>query len=287
MYRGVIAAPAIINIHGDGFTMERGLSPQELRYYALYWDKVIIPGTNLVYVALPEEDILIESGVIERPRVGFQGSFNGKDVGQSFAVAQSLVAKKLMEEDRSIDWVIHQIGNKLNLPIEFTESRNSLRFDLINLLPVPSGSTPIADILEFKLRRVDELNSLHDSIETAYIEALNCPDASIGASKAIRDLKNSIENLEAVSTEKWGRTSKFDFSVKLNLDGGRISKGVASGAVFDFFTNFFTLPVGSIVGGIASVFRFKASYSSSFKPAANNSKLAFLSHANEERIIEQ
>jgi len=110
---------------------------------------------------------------------------------------------------------------------------------------------------------------------------------SLGVSTAIRALKSSIENFEAVSTEKWRRTSKFDFSVEVNLDGGRISQGIASGAVFDFFTNLFTLPVGSIVGGIASMFRFKASYSSIFKPAANNSKLAFLSHAHEKRIIEQ
>ena len=135
MSRGVIAAPAIINIHGDGFTMERGLSPQELRYYLLYWDKVVIPGTNLVYVRLPEEDILIESGVIERPRVGFKGSISGADLGHSFAVAQSLVAKKLMEEDRSIDWVVHQIGNKLNLPSEFTESKKNVTWKS----PPPNG----------------------------------------------------------------------------------------------------------------------------------------------------
>jgi len=47
------------------------------------------------------------------------------------------------------------------------------------------------------------------------------------------------------------------------------------------------LPVGSIVGGMASILRLKASYGSSFKPAANNSILAFLSHAHKERIIEQ
>lgn len=287
MNRGVIAAPAIIDIRGNGFTMERGLSSQEVRYYALYWDRVVIPGTNLVYVGLPEEDVLIETGVIERPRVGFQGSIGGADIGHSFAVAQSLVAKKLMEEDRSVDWVLHQIGNKLNLPSEYTESTNSLRFDLVNLLPVPSGSTPIVDILEFKHRRADELNSLHDAIDTAYIEALKCPDTNLGASRAIRELTNSIENLEAVSSEKWGRTSKFDFSVQFNLDGGKIAQGIASGAVFDFFTNLFVLPVGSIVGGMASILRLKASYGSSFKPAANNSILAFLSHAHKERIIEQ
>tara|TARA_R110002167_G_C12644108_1_gene648614 strand:+ start:757 stop:1620 length:864 start_codon:yes stop_codon:yes gene_type:complete len=287
MTRGVIATPAIINIHGDGFTMERGLSPQEIRYYALYWDKVVIPGSNLVYVGLPEEDILIQSGVIERPRVGFQGSFGGADLGNSFAVAQSVVAKKLMEEEKSTDWVLHQIGNKLLIPKEYIEPKNSLRFELVNLLPVPDGTTPIADILDFKERRREELNTLHDCIELAYIEALRCPDPALGSSRAIRELKDSIANLEAVSGEKWERTSKFDFATEFNLDGGKIVNGIASGAAFDFFTNAFTLPVGSIIGGIASVFKFKASYSSSFKPASNNSKLAFLSHANNERIIDK
>jgi hypothetical protein len=285
MSRGVIAASAIINIHGEGFTMERGLSPQEIRYYALYWDKVVIPGSNLIYISLPEEDVLIESGVVERPKVGFQGSFGGADLGNSFAVAQAVVAKKLMEEDAATDWVLHQIGNKLNIPKEFVEAKNSLRFDLINLLPVPDGVTPIADILEFKQRRSVELNALHNAIDTVYIEALKCPDQNLGSSIAIQELKNSIENLDAVSNEKWGRTTKFDFTTEFNLDGGKIIQGIASGAAFDFFTNAFTLPVGSIVGGIVSMFNFKASYNSSFKPAANNSKLAFLSHAHKEWII--
>lgn len=285
MTRGVIAASAIISIHGNGFTMKRGLSPQEIRYYALYWDKVVIPSNNLVYVGLPEEDVLIESGVIERPRVGFQGSFGGAEIGSSFAIAQAVVAKRLMEEEKSTDWVLHQIGNKLTIPNAYIESKNTLRFELLNLLPVPDGSTPIADILEFKERRMAEFNALHECIELAYIEALKCPDPELGASRAIRDLRESVANLDAVSSEKWKRTSKFDFATEFNLDGGKIANGIASGAAFDFFTNAFTLPVGSIVGGLASVFKFKASYSTSFKPAANNSKLAYLSHAHGERII--
>ena len=227
MTRGVIAAPAIISIHGDGFTMERGLSPQEIRYYTLYWDKVVIPGSNLVYVGLPEEEILIESGVIERPLVGFQGSFGGAQIGNSFAIAQSEVAKKLMEEEKSTDWVLHQIGNKLTIPDGYIEPKNALRFELVNLLPVPDGTTPIADILEFKERRRSEFNALHECIELAYIEALKCPDPALGASKAIRDLKENVANLDAVSSEKWKRTSKFDFATEFNLDGGKIVNGIA------------------------------------------------------------
>lgn len=285
MSRGVIAAPAIINTHGNGFTMERGLTPEEIRYYALYWDKVVIPGNNLVYVGLPEEDLLIQSGIIERPRVGFQGSFSGSAIADSFGIAQFLVAKKLMEEEKNTDWVLHQIGNKLVIPKEYVDAKHSLRFELVNLLPVPNGLTPIADILEFKDRRKTELNALHECIELAYIEALKCPDPTFGASKAIRDLKESIANLDVVSNERWERISKFDFSAEFNLDGGSIVTGIATGAAFDYFTDAFTIPVGSIVGGLASLLKFKATYGASFKPASNNNTLAFLSHANNECIL--
>ncbi len=285
MHRGVIANPAIININGNGFTMERSLSPQEIRYYALYWDKIVIPGNNLVYVALPEEDILIESGVIERPRVNFQGSFGGAELGHSFAMAQSLVAEKLIEEDKKTDWVLHQVGNQLSIPKEYTEQKKSLQFELVNILPVPDGNTPIADILEFKNRRKTELEALHETIEQAYIEALKCPDPELGSKIAIRNLQKCINDLETVSNEKWKKTSKFSFATEFNLDGGKIINGIASGAAFDFFTNAFTLPIGTIVGGVASIIKLKTNHSASFKPASNQSKLAFLSYANKEQII--
>lgn len=285
MQRGIIASPAIISIHGNGFTMERSISPEEVRYYALYWDKIVIPGSNLVYVAIPEEDVLVETGVIDRPRVGFSGTWSGADVGNSFALAQSVVAKKLIEEDTSTDWVIHQIGANLNLPSEFLEKRKTLRLDLINLLPVPSGDVPIVDVLEFKQRRADELNNLHSKLELAYIEALKSPDQDLASKLAIRDLNEAIQNLQTVASEKWLRTPKFDFSLELNLDGSRLIQSVAAGAVFDFFTNGFAVPIGSIIGGVVSVFNLKASHGASFIPAAKQEKLAYLSHAQTERII--
>lgn len=285
MQRGVIASPAIISIHGDGFTMERSISAEEVRYYALYWDKIVIPGSNLVYVGIPEEDVLIETGVIDRPRVGFSGSWGGADLGHSFALAQSAVAKKLIEEDKATDWVIHQIGTTLSLPSEFLERRNTLRLDLINLLPVPSGDVPIVEVLEFKHRRADELISLHLKLELAYLEALKSPDQDLAAKLAIRELDEAIRDLQSVTSEKWQRTSKFDFSVELNLDGSRLSQGVAAGAAFDFFTNGFAIPVGAIIGGVASVFKLKASHSSAFIPAAKKEKLAYLSHARTEHLL--
>ena len=88
-----------------------------------------------------------------------------------------------------------------------------------------------------------------------------------------------------VSAERWQRTSKVDFSMELNLDGSRLSQGIATGGIFDFFTNCFAIPIGSIIGGVASILKFKASYSSAFIPAAKQQKLAYLSHAGNERIL--
>jgi hypothetical protein len=285
MQRCVIASPAIISIHGNDFTMERSISAEEVRYYAMYWDKVVIPGSNLVYIGIPEEDVLIETGVIDRPRVGFSGSWGGVDIGHSFALAQAAVAKKLIEEDMSTDWVIHQIGKTLSLPSEFLEQSNILRLDLINILPVPCGEVPIVDVLEFKQRRSDELSNLHLHLEHAYLEALKSPVPDLAGTLAIRELDKAIQDLQAVTSEKWQRTSKFDFSMELNLDGSRIVQGVAAGAAFDFFSNGLVIPIGSIVGGIASVFKLKASHSSTFIPAAKQDKLAYLSHAQKQGLL--
>lgn len=285
MQRGVIASPAIINIRDNGFMMERTLSSEEVRYYILYWDKIVIPGTNLVYIGIPEEDVLIETGVIDRPKVGFSGSIGGADIGYSFALAQSAVAKELIQNDKTTDWVIHQIGTTLCLPSELLEKRNTLRFDLINLLPVPFNDVPIIDILEFKGRRSDELDNLHLKIEQAYLEALKSPDQDLSAKMAIQELEKAIRDLQTVASEKWPRTSKFDFSIDLNLDGDKIVQNIQTGAVLDFFSNGFETPICTLLGGLTSVLKLKTKDSASLISAAKQDKLAYLSHARKQGIL--
>ena len=86
MQRGVIASPAIISVLSDGFKLHRSISAEEVRYYAMYWDKVVVAGSDIVYVEIPEEDVLIETGVIERPHVRLYGTLEGAAVGHSFAL---------------------------------------------------------------------------------------------------------------------------------------------------------------------------------------------------------
>ena len=63
MRRGIIAPPGKIQIRQEGFQMNGSLTPEEIRYYLMYWDKVVIPDNNLIHIGFPEEEELIEWGV--------------------------------------------------------------------------------------------------------------------------------------------------------------------------------------------------------------------------------
>ena len=172
MKRGLIAAPGIINRLPEGFEMKRSLSLDEMRYYALYWDKVVIPSNNLVHIGVPQEDAFISAGAIERPNIGFQGSYGGNQLTDAILSCQSIVAKELVK-DKTMDWVIQQFGDECILLDNYSEERNTLRIDLAACLPVPTGEVNIHDILEFKEQRKNEFITLHEYLDEFYEEALS------------------------------------------------------------------------------------------------------------------
>jgi hypothetical protein len=284
MERGVIASPGIINRLPHGFEMKRSLSIEELRYYILYWDKVVIPSNNLVYIGLPEEDLLIESGALERPKVGFNGSFAGDQVTDALLSCQSIVAKELVKDKKS-DWVVHQIGGECLFPTGFNQRRNIIRVDLASSLPVPDGELNIYELLEFKEKRKNELRSLHSHLDGLYEQVLSSPDPEFASKRAVSDLAMAISDLDTVTKERFEKTRKFDLSAQLNLSGKDISVGAASGALIDFFATGMILPVATIAGAIMSTIKVTSKATNTFQPASHNSKLAYLSNAKNESVL--
>ena len=285
MNRGVVALPGIINSFGDGFEMERSINSQELAYYVLYWDRVVIPGTNMVYKGIPEEDLLIKSGVIERPRVQFNGSFSGSQITDSFGMAQAMVAEKLIKEDKTSDWVLHQVGGNIKIPPQFSKKNQSIRLDLINALPVPVGNVYFEEILSFKQKRHSELLHLHAALDELYIDVLKSPDSDLSLRKAISDLKVAVTNIQRVSGEKWVINKNFDFAVELNIDSSLIIDRAFRGALVDAFTNGFSMPLATIGSILSSVVKVKATKTYAFSPASNNQKLSYLASARNAGVI--
>lgn len=282
MYRGIISAPNKIHKVPGGFTTGEGLSLEDLRYYALYWDKIVIPTNNLFHFVLPQEESFITAGIIDRPLFGFKGSVHSKDIPDYMISAQSQIAEDLMKDKRT-DWVMQQFGSELALPKQYSVDRNALRIDLTNCLPVPTGEVNIHDILEFKERRESEFKALHRYIDELYQQALSSPDQSLASKTAINKLSESIEALDKVTQETFGLFTKRNLSSVFNLFGQELGKGLIIDMVSATLTGT-ALPVATVSNAINATIQVGVQSTQIFKPAEKNSKLAYLSKAKKEGL---
>lgn len=286
MKRGIIAAPGIITPIPDGFRMERTLSVEELNYYILYWNEVVIPGNNLIYVGIPGEEELISCGAISRPRVTFHGSFGGNQVTNALLSCQGIVARDLLKQ-ADTDWVFHQIGPQLSIPTDLMEKRNVLRIGLANALPVPAPGVHVVDILEFKERRKDELGALHTALDDLYDEVLKASDTDLASKKAVHELKGAIEAVQIVTGEKLRIERKYNLSVQFGFDGAAASPAIATGALVDLLANGLTIPLATATAAALSCIKVAFAADYTFSPAHDKKKLSYLSNASSEGILEK
>lgn len=291
MDRGVITVPGVFGTNPDGaFNFKRALSPQEIRYLLLYWDKILIPDNNLISMGIPEQDVLIECGSIKRPFVRFNinGMMTGDMITQSLLSCQSIVSDSVSNDDTT-DWVVHQQGEKLYTDPHNRVDTTLLRVDLLNSLPVPGADVPIYDLLDFKARRSDEFNELHFKLDEFYQEILANPDPK-SYEKIQSELSDIIKVISDVSGEQFDIKNKFNLSIQLNLSGKDISVGAAGGtiagqAIIDAFTIPVGIPLGTIVGGLSSMVKIQVKNDTTIERTSSKEKLAYLSNASKENII--
>ena len=288
MERGIVVCPAKIKIEPNGFSCSVGVTPSEINYFLLYWDKLSAPTDNFIYVPIhEEEDFLISTGILERPVAKFYGSFSGSDAGLAIIESQLQLAEQKMN-DKKIDWVIHQFGEEIFLPDSMKASQQILRFDLSSVLPVPSQNVPMVDLLEFKRRRSDECRALHDCMDEIYIDVLASPDPDFSAKKSVDRLRTAIADLERVQKERFKFLRKFDLSIE--ADGSKLAAlgPAAVGLCADLSSGGLTLGLASVAGaavGALSYLKITSAPKDFFSPAKGKSKLSYLSRARQEKII--
>jgi len=281
--RGIIATPGIINRLPKGLQMAGSLSLDEMRYYALYWDNVVIPTNNLVHMGLPQEEAFISAGAIERPNVAFNGSYEGEQVTNAVLSCQSIVAKELVK-DKRIDWVIQQFNDELIILDDYIEERNTLRIDLASCLPVPTGEINIHDILNFKELRKTELIALHEYLDEVYQQALLFPDQTLASKKAISNLTRAIEDLDKVTQEGFKEYVKHNLSTVFNLYKDKIGEGVIMDLTVSALMGSPIVPAVTIGGIVSATIKISMNSTQTFRPADQNLKLAYLSKAKKDGL---
>lgn len=291
MKRGIITTPSILTeLPNNGFKIERGINIDEIRYYSLYFDHVVIPTNNFMHISLEHENELIDLKLIERPRHNIIGNFNSNDYPKYQLDFQYKELEKRNSNCNEIIWSLHQMGgNKIFMNNEDLELRTNLIIELYNLLPVPVGKISFEEILKFKEYRKDELNILHGTLEELYLEILKSPDSDLTKKKIISTLNKNILDLQKVSKEKWNKFRYFSLNTNYIIKGA--SEGYGMGDFLGSFGSSIGLlsdenitlikSIGAIIGALNASININLKKQDSLK----NERLSYISNAFSEGIV--
>lgn len=284
MERGVIFTRSeLIKIAGQGFRTGKAITRLDINYFLLYWDRLVSPTNNIVHFGLPCEDELISLGKLEVLK------FSAKNMEDSFycefdALSQAKSLELMREKYKSTDWRIHSLNEELNFSDSDSVVKQTLRFDLCNLLPVPGPDVNLNEILEFKERRTDELIALHSYIDELYFEVINSGDFELSKAKAFDGFKRALADLNALNSQGWRSPIKFDISSSFEFDLNQMMTAATAGvAAINSEHPLAMLSVGAVASVLGGFIKVTPKMQSVLKDG--NKNLAYLAKAKVEGVI--
>lgn len=283
MKRGVVASPMGFEVlAGGGFMQTTGLSETDLNYYSLYWDEIIIPGSKEFRYVLPNEEELIKLGVITRPL--FSTGYNTDLYPTQFPAQQLRIFEEMQRDNLDCLYVLHQIGVNLNLPTSKHDDFRNLQFELFNALPVPSKYVRPEQVLEFKTKHRDALNSLHNYLDELYENVASAPDEPLFKKKAYADFNDSLKNINRISEMHKGFS--FDrYSMKLEMPNSKDFTTTVLGALTAIadVSNPLVTGLGLLTAGIGFV-KVTDKYGEMLNSENKNANLLYLAELYKDRL---
>ena len=282
MKRGIVTSSDLISKVEGGFRCDGVISPVEINYLTLYWDKIIIPDGGVIKSYIHEEDDLINCDILERPLHSSLRGFNSAEYPKLQLKWLENEIDIQRKKSPSIDWRIHQFGG--DIALQNSEIKNTIRLELSNLLPVPNVNTNLHDILEFKERRRDDLEKLHDYSDELYLEVVNSGDLNLSRARSLDKLKEAISDLDKLNNETWKSPTKFSLQISKEIDFAKVE--LVNAAVIAALNSEKPLETLALGGAIAFLKGFVSLKRTEQSVRANGAdSLIYLSQAKREEII--
>lgn len=228
-------------------------------------------------------DYLTELGVLSRPLVAFPSELNRsevdilleKEVAIQFFLMSS--ASKFTDnylwtlgfttDQDSIFEALCATSIRYHLPKEVLSEYIKLRsssianhkvdIELYNMFPSPA-EVSFEDILEFKLRRNDEIVALRAAMDQLYIDVITSNDIPRSKHIAIKKLESILRDLNLVATESWKNTILSSLKIELNAPNIAVNAlaGASTSMLFDVSPE-----LGAALGAFSSMLRFEVTLS--------------------------
>lgn len=291
--RGIIVYPGNDGTQGSSFHLNTDQYKRDMYYYAMYWDRILIP-TGIVQTKLPVDNDFISKGVLERVMTsGYETHAScltpdGKyiDLIQHDLWVTGEIAKQKLNSQGEI-WDINHITDT---PVYFKEharEANTIRLRLTNALPYPiiNNDSSVENLLEFKQSRAAELIALRDSMDNLLKRIYEEPMRALKENEILR-FENAINELDRTLRERFQIVDKNDWELNLNLDTSLIERASAIGIAIAADAATGPYPIFTSAVSMLSLFSLTKKYNMTFNQYARKDiKLEYISRAKAKKII--
>ncbi len=274
--RGLVLCPPI-EIEGTSlFAKSSNLDPQELRFALLFWDRLVWPSSRAIHFASgPDEQFLESAGILARPEYTFNG-----DVAQGLARGQFQAYQDLERNDPG-NWALSQGENSLLWKEGLADAGAGAVIELHRAIPIPKQDVPLAEILEFRQRRRDELLLLRHYLESLVAEIEGAHDKPLALQKRVGELDQACADLLAVGKEWQFPVYLSNLKASFSLSPLKFLPAVAGGWTLGEPYGLSAATAVAAAAGVASTLEIKSDFGlrSMARPA---SPFRYAYHAQEE-----
>jgi len=254
-YRGLVVSPPL-EIEGTLLRIKStNLHPQELRFALLFWDRLVWPSSRAIHIASGQDEQFLESaGVLRRPDYTFNG-----DAAQGMARGQYQAYLDLENAEPGV-WALAQGENSLLWKEGLVEQDTGAVVELHRAIPIPRHDVPLAEILEFKLRRRDELLLLRKHLESFVSEIEASTDRPRTLQERIANIDQACANLLIVGKEWQFPVSLSNIKASFSLSPLKFLPSIAAGWKIGESYGLVAAAAAAASAGVVSTLEIKADY---------------------------
>jgi hypothetical protein len=279
--RGLIVSPPMTIENGDVLLHSSWLDPQELRFALLFWDRLVWPLSRdgISLGSYPDAQYIERAGILERPVY----SATRGDAAHSLLTTQ-IEAFKSREASAPGSWALSMGKNSLQVvgyedmfgPVDTTS------VELHRAVPIPRANVPLADILEFRMRRKAELQALRTHLD-GFAAEIGAAGSEVTLQARIKEIDQACANLAAVGKEFQLPFELSNFKASVNFGFGPFTAAYGGWE----FGHKFGLPaaataLAAAVGGAAALISLKRDIVGLRSVRAPKSPYRYAFHADRE-----
>lgn len=253
--RGLIVSPPI-EIDGSRlYAKSSQLDPQELRFALLFWDQLVWPSSRAIHFASGPDALFLESaGILTRPEYTFDG-----DGAQGIARSQF---QAYLDRERAEPghWALSQGENSLLWKDGWAQESGGVLVQLHRAIPVPKYDVPLAEVLEFRQRRRDDLLLLRHQLESFVAEIEGSTDRTHALETKIAELDRSCADLLTLGKEWRFPVYLSNLKASFSLSPQKFLPAVGFGWKMGEPYGLAAATTAAAAAGLASTLEIKADY---------------------------